>query len=168
MRHLITVVLFVACTALPSQSEPSVRELEWVDYHNERFGLGLSYPASVFRLERATTDGDGRLFRSRDGRARLLVGAFVNTDGLSPASYQRFAARYSYAGMTIDYGPVGRSWTVLSGIRGDTMVYEKAMFSCGGRLINSFAMLYPVEERDFYDPIVERIEDSFRPGQGEC
>ena len=92
----------------------------------------------------------------------------MNTDGLSPASYQRFAARYSYAGMTIDYAPIGRSWTVLSGIRGDTMVYEKAMFSCGGRLINSFAMLYPVEERRFYDPMVERIEDCFRPGNEGC
>jgi hypothetical protein len=48
------------------------------------------------------------------------------------------------------------------------MVYEKAMFSCGGRLINSFAVLYPVAERRFYDPIVEGMEDSFRPGRGKC
>ena len=164
MRHLPIAVLCVVCSVAPLWAQ----EHEWVDHHNERFGLGLSYPANVFRLERATTEGDGRLFRSSDGKARLLIGAFVNTDRHSPASYQRFAARYSYAGMTIDYAPIGRSWTVLSGIRGDTMVYEKAMFSCGGMLINSFAMLYPVEERDFYDPIVERIEDSFRPGQGEC
>ena len=135
---------------------------------DERFGLGLSYPANVFSLERATTEGDGQLFRSRDGKARLLIGAFVNTDRLSPATYQRFAARYSYAGMAIDYAPIGRSWTVLSGIRGDTMVYEKAMFSCGGKLISSFAMLYPVEDRSLIDPIVERIEDSFRPGLREC
>ena len=168
MRQLLSVILLAACTAVPAQSQAFIGELDWADYHNERFGLGLSYPTSVFRLERATTDGDGRLFRSRDGRARLLVGAFVNADGLSPASYQRFAARYSYPGMRIDYAPSGRNWTVLSGIRGDTMVYEKAMFSCGGSLINSFAMLYPVEERRFYDPIVERIEDSFRPGRGEC
>ena len=37
------------------------------------------------------------------------------------------------------------------------------MFSCSGRLINSFAMLYPTEQRKAYDPIVEKIENSFRP-----
>ena len=38
-------------------------------------------------------------------------------------------------------------------------------FSCSGRVINSFAMTYPVAERRFYDPIIEDIEDTFRPGR---
>ena len=38
------------------------------------------------------------------------------------------------------------------------------MFSCGGRLINSFAMIYPVAQRQIFDPIVERVENTFRPG----
>ena len=48
------------------------------------------------------------------------------------------------------------------------MVYEKAMFSCGGGLISSFAMTYPVEQRSLYDRIVERIEHTFRPGAEGC
>ena len=48
------------------------------------------------------------------------------------------------------------------------MVYEKVMFSCGGRVINSFAIVYPIAERAFYDPIVEVVEDSFRPGIESC
>jgi hypothetical protein len=166
MRRLPLVVLCILFVGGPLKALAG--EHEWTDHRNERFGVGLSYPADVFRFDRATTEGDGQLFKSSDGKARLLVGAFANTERLSPASYQRFAARYSYPGITVDYAPLGSTWTVLSGIRGDTMVYEKAMFSCGGELINSFAILYPVVERDFYDPIVERIEDSFRPGQEEC
>jgi hypothetical protein len=48
------------------------------------------------------------------------------------------------------------------------MVYEKVMFSCSGAVINSFALIYPLEERQLFDPIVEAIEDSFRPGLARC
>jgi len=44
---------------------------------------------------------------------------------------------------------------VLSGTIDGTMIYEKAMFSCGEGLISTFAMTYPVAERRFYDRIVE-------------
>ena len=37
--------------------------------------------------------------------------------------------------------------------------YEKVVFSCAGRLITSFALLYSVADRDTFDPIIERIED---------
>jgi hypothetical protein len=43
--------------------------------------------------------------------------------------------------------------------------YEKVVFSCAGRLINSFALLYSVADRDTFDPIVERIEETFRSGK---
>ncbi len=74
----------------------------------------------------------------------------------------------SYPGLKIDYAPVGQRWSVLSGTRGDMMIYEKVIFSCGGKVINSFALVYPIAERMFYDPIVETIEDSFRPGAARC
>jgi len=51
---------------------------------------------------------------------------------------------------------------------GETMIYEKAMFSCGGRVISSFAMTYPVEQRSLYDRIVERIEHTSSPGAEGC
>ena len=43
--------------------------------------------------------------------------------------------------------------------------YEKVMFSCGGRIVNSFAMIYPTDQRRIFDPIVEGIEASFRPAR---
>jgi hypothetical protein len=39
------------------------------------------------------------------------------------------------------------------------------MFSCGADIVNVIAITYPVAERKLYDPIVERMEDHFRPGQ---
>ena len=55
---------------------------------------------------------------------------------------------------------------MLSGYRGDNIYYEKVMFSCGGNVVNVFAMAYPAAERAHYDPMVEGIEDQFRPGKG--
>ena len=43
--------------------------------------------------------------------------------------------------------------------------YEKVMFSCRGRIISSFALIYPIASKAMFDPIVEGIEKTFRPTQ---
>jgi len=57
---------------------------------------------------------------------------------------------------------------VLSGTVGRTMVYDKTKSCSAAALINSFAMTYPIAERRFYDPLIEAIEDTFRPGHQGC
>jgi hypothetical protein len=64
----------------------------------------------------------------------------------------------------LTYRPRGRSWFVLSGYRENTIYYEKVMFSCADRIVSVFAITYPIEQRDLYDPLVERMEDAFKPG----
>jgi hypothetical protein len=57
------------------------------------------------------------------------------------------------------YSPGGSQWLVVSGYRGGDIFYEK--FLIGDDLIRGFSMQYPMAARDFYDPIVEKMEDSF-------
>ena len=76
-------------------------------------------------------------------------------------------ARESYAGYRIDYRRLAGNWFVLSGEGNGKTFYEKVMFSCAGRLINSFAMVYPTDQRDTFDRVVEGMEKSFRPAR-EC
>ena len=162
------LLLLSVLIAFPATAVPQPDDLGWTDFRNERFDLALRYPAEVFVSQRSSDSGDGDLFETLDRKGRLLVGAIENTERFTPRSYQTFIARQSYPGLRIDYAPVGRSWAVLSGTVGHTMVYEKIMFSCGGAVINSFAMTYPIAERRFYDPLIEAIEDTFRPGNQEC
>jgi hypothetical protein len=136
----------------------------WTEYQNERYGLHVLYPADVFRLEKSSEAGDGEVFTSHDGSAKLLVGALPNDARQSPAQYQTYVATRSYAGFQVQYRPLGQTWFVLSGQGEGKTFYEKVMFSCNGTLINSFAMLYPNDRRSLYDGIVERMEKSFRPG----
>jgi hypothetical protein len=158
MQKLL-IVLALGASVLAANAQG----LGWTTY-SDRFGGVLRYPSEIFPSRLTSEARDGVLFATPDGSAKLLVGAFENTEGHSPRSYQAFIARESYNGLRTDYAPVGRSWSVLSGTHGDTMIYEKAMFTCGGTVINSFAFVYPIAERAFYDPIVEDIENSFQPG----
>jgi hypothetical protein len=168
MRSFLWVLLVTIGMLSSAAVARPAADLGWTVYKNPRFGLQMRYPAEVFTLHRTSQARDGDLFATADGSAKLLIGAFENSERHSPASYQRYIARESYPGMHADYAPVGAGWSVLSGTRGETMIYEKVMFSCSGRVINSFALVYPIAERYLYDPIVEAIEDSFQPGSVGC
>jgi hypothetical protein len=165
MTHVLRAACFslgILASVEAALAQP-IRE-GWTEYQNERFGLRLLYPADVFRLERTSEAGDGQVFTSDDGSAKLLVGALPNEAQQSPAQYQAYVANHSYSGFQVQYRPLGQSWFVLSGEGDGKTFYEKVMFSCDGRLINSFALLYPNAQRSHYDSIVERMEKSFRPG----
>jgi hypothetical protein len=161
MRFVWILVAFVVSVAA---AQAQYRANEWVPYTNERFGFSLRYPGDVFELERSSEAGDGQAFAGRRGHGRLLVGALANTDGYTVESYRRFISEQSYSAYNISYTQRGQAWFVLSGEGNGTVFYEKVMFSCGGSIINSFALLYPVASKSHFDPIVEGIEKTFRPG----
>jgi hypothetical protein len=136
-------------------------------YRNEKHGFTLAYPTDKF-LALPPAGDSARMFVSRDGNARLLAGALSNFDAKSLRSYREFLLNASYPGAQIDYAPVRDKWFVLSGTRGNTMFYERVTFTCGGRMINSWAMLYPAADRQTYDPIIEQVHRSYRPGDEKC
>lgn len=163
-RFVLSALLIIGCLTGAVARD---RAGGWTAYENERYGFSLRYPADLFALDTEAESGDGATFVSDDGDARLAVGALPNNEGHTPASYQRFLARKSYPGTDVDYAPRGQNWLVLSGERDRKVYYEKAMFSCGGTLIQGFVLVYPVADKPVYDPVVERIEDSFRPGRSK-
>jgi hypothetical protein len=82
-------LLFLGCSAVAAfaQAQPGDSR-GWATYRNDHYGLFLRYPADVLQPERTSEAGDGQVFVSRDGDARLLVGALPNSDRQSPAAYQ--------------------------------------------------------------------------------
>jgi hypothetical protein len=158
-----TFYLLLLCFALAAPAQAREALSGWASYVNERFGFSFRYPAGVFESERRTEAGDGEVFVGGDGR--LLVGAFENADGHTVVSYMNHITRKSYSGYNIDYAPRRRTWFVLSGENDQNVFYEKVIFTCGGRIISSFALIYPIASKAMFDPIVEGIEKTFRPGQ---
>jgi hypothetical protein len=149
---------------------PSAQALggeEIATYTNKRYGFTLSYPTSHFKPKEPLSE-EGRVWVSHDGSARLLAGALANADGMSLQDYRKLVLQQSYPGASVDYAPVRDTWFVVSGVRDGTIFYERVTFTCGGRRINSWAMLYPAAERSVYDRLVERVARSYRAGTRNC
>jgi hypothetical protein len=159
--------LFAAAFAVPVSAAPEkpFGAGGWIDIVDARSGSEISYPAAVFAEKAA--EPEGRILVSPDGNARLLVGSFLNESGASLDAYRTQLLQENYRGAQLDYAPVRRNWFVISGTIGAMMFYERVSFTCAGRYINSWAMLYPAAERSRYDRVVEEIAPTFRPGSGE-
>lgn len=139
---------------------------DWRSIQHPRRGFMIAYPATVFAKRSAGSSEDGEVLVSRDGTSKLLVGTFENTAQFSMKAYRDYLLEHSYAGARIDYEKWHPRWFVISGTVGDTMFYERVTFTCGGKLVNSWAMLYPVAARSFYDRVVEGVARTYSPGAG--
>lgn len=159
-------LLSIGLVLTPLSASAGVRFDEWTTIKNERRGFAIAYPAGVFEQNTQPKSDDGRVFTSKDGRAKLLVGAFENEQNTSLDEYRQFLLDEQYAGATLDYAPVRKKWFVLSGTRNGQIFYQRVSFTCGGQLINSWAMLYPEDERETYDRVLEAIARTFTPGAG--
>ena len=136
-------------------------------YRSARHGFSISYPAAQFIVLPAASE-DGRQFVSKDGNARLLVGNVANYDGKTLAQYRAFLLRESYAGAEVSYAPIRDTWFVLSGTRNGMLFYQRVNFVCGGRSINSWALLFPATERTTYQRIIDQVHRTYRAGTGSC
>jgi hypothetical protein len=149
------VALWMTITAAGAQQN-------WQVHTNARYGFSLAYPASLFALEKTSENGAGHVFNAPSQDARLLVGVIVNEDGYTPASYFKFIASTSYAGRAVTYRKLGPTWFAISGEKDGKVFYEKVQFSCNSRLISSFAVIYPAANQRVINPVIERMENSFR------
>lgn len=127
-------------------------------------GAEIAYPESMF--SEVDNDNDrANAYASRDGAAKFVLGSWFNDAEETPAEFKEVLTDKGQLYADVTYAPKGRDWFVLSGYRGGDVYYEKIMFSCNRRLVNVYAISYPSADRDRYDSIVERMENSFKPGQ---
>ena len=137
----------------------------WSSEQDAALGFTYSYPRSLF----SRMEGDGKpsfhYFVSQGSEAKLMVGAWNNREGRTPAGFKHWLLANAGGYDELTYRPRGRSWFVLSGYRGNNIYYEKVMFSCAGGVVNVLAITYPTDQRDLYDPVVEHMEDTFRPAR---
>ena len=161
---LIAVAAFAAFAIDPAAARDWRRD--WATLHNERHGFLIAYPVDIFAQRAEPSTDEGRILYSLDGEAQLLVGAFANDEGMTMLEYRAYLVDEQYRGARIEYAPVRDKWFVLSGTIGEQEFYERVSFTCDGRLINSWAMLYPRAKNRFYDRVVEAIARTYTPGAG--
>jgi hypothetical protein len=138
-------------------------------YRNAKHGFSLTYSTIEFVAQPSTTP-DGFQAVSKDGKARLLVGTTANTDSKTLGEFRKFILNARYPGARLDYAPVRDTWFVVSGVKSDgaTAFYQRVNFVCGGRFINSWAVIFPEDEQYVYSNIIDQIHRDYRLGNGNC
>jgi hypothetical protein len=139
---------------------------DWATVQNARYGFMIAYPGNVFEPRASKAEIEGQVLVSRDGAAQLVVATFENEGQASMAEYRQQILEQNYRGASLDFAPVKKNWFIVSGTRGNRHFYERVSFTCGGRLINSWALLYPSSARQFYDRVVEAVARTYSPGAG--
>lgn len=156
--------LFIAACA--SMTVAHAAGERWITYENPRFGFSLYYPSNVFKPQPPAENGDGQVFLTDDGSAKIVVYGARNDEGYSLKEYRGIILSEFGGYDRLDYSPTGNSWFVLSGYREDKIYYQKVMFSCGNRIINALSVTFPTAEKPFYEGLIETIEDNFKTGRG--
>jgi curved DNA-binding protein CbpA len=148
-------------STLAALSQNRRRGSGWTTYQNARFSFALKYPADVFAIDTGTANENDRTFRSTNGDALLRIFATENVTGVTPAKYRRALIEGLYTGVDLEHSPQRKFWFVLSGTRGDKVFYERVIFSCDGKAIHGWEMIYPSSERTVYDLVVDEIQRNY-------
>ena len=157
---VFAVLVCVASTKAFSEA------FNWELYRSEQFGYSLFFPTDVLSrgvvLRGVTVLSSSLVTAERS--SRFLQRTTQTTLG-SPNIGKLSCA--SLLAMTILYmARRVRAGSFFLARRGGSIYYQKVMLSCGGRVINAFALTYPREQKREYDDIVTGIEKSFRPSWG--
>jgi hypothetical protein len=154
------ILFLLACLA-----SHGVAAQDWSTDREPIFGYSYSYPTEVFVLEEGEGEPSFRYYSSDTVRAKFMVGASANEGGGSLREFRDWMIENTGDYQEPTYKPGGRTWFVLSGYRGDQIYYQKVIFTCSGTIVNVLALVYPIDQRHFFDPIVERMEDRFTPAR---
>jgi hypothetical protein len=169
-HHCFKSVLALAAAVLatsagahtPDRTGGSAGDPEWRTYVDPDRGTAVEYPAGVFSVEAGAPDrGSGREFRTKDGRARLIIYTLPNEERRSPRSYLR--RHLLLAPGALQYTRVARQFFAISGTRNDNVFYSRCNFPNRRHGdMRCIFLEYPERETKAWDAIVTRVSLSLR------
>lgn len=135
----------------------------WRHYTNERFGATADVP-SAWRADPLPNNGDGLRFVSSDGASSIVISGSFQTDGtVEQALSSRSEAG---TGETITYRLRTPRMVVVSGTRGDQIVYRKSILGCRNKIWNDLSIQYSASRRAEFESIVTHTAASLHQGRG--
>jgi hypothetical protein len=138
---------------------PAVAET-WRTYENGRFGTTINYPGRFSPTPPDETNS-GRNFVSADGASFSVWGShnslFQNIEDAEEASRQRLRDE----GVVLTHSARGVDWFVLSGTKGNKIIYLREKVTNRESDMHGFQIEYPSRLKKAYDPIVTRMSRSF-------
>ncbi len=127
-------------------------------YCNSRFAFCIDYPSNL-TMQPAPDNDDGRTFKSKDGRVKML--AYGSNNSLLEKLETRFRAESSSSDTRkVTYKLFKPDFFVISGIENKNVFYQKVLFENDG--YKTFLITYPVTQKKIYDSISAKISASFK------
>lgn len=186
-RNLLTSFLLslLACNTTPSNhdnqstggqkridstSKPVVdNSLKFDTYCNARYGYCIDYPTGLIYPQPESYNGDGRVFKNKQGDEVLTVFGRMNAspEGGTISLEQQFdddlhgnSEENGNKDRVITYQKLGNTFFVISGYKKGKIFYQKTILKD-----ESFAyaiLEYSENEKGIFDKVSERIFKSFK------
>jgi hypothetical protein len=160
MRRWVTTFAGLSAalwTAGTSSMALAVGAGNWKQFVVPQTGLAVDLPGDLFSVYAGKPDrGEGGRFRTKDGRATLIVQSFRNAERDSPRSFLN--KHFSLPQSAAVYRRVTSDFFVVSGFHERNVWYDRCNFV--GSNINCVALNYPASEKRNWDHIVARMSNS--------
>lgn len=190
MKQLLTAALLfflLSCNSKKEEKTPTVtnnikpdsgniitppaipEQLTFDTYCNARFKFCIDYPKDTIYPQPESTNGDGRVFKNKEGDKVLTVyGRWaMNTNGDDMTLAQQYDSDLhgddepeGNNDRTITYQKLGKDYFVISGYQDKKVFYQKTILKEGAFC---YAVLrYNESDKALYDKVSQQIFSSFR------
>ncbi|MCW5955485.1 MAG: hypothetical protein KIT61_02800 [Pyrinomonadaceae bacterium] len=158
MKKLLVLLFSITCFGTSVFGQ-----VKYSTYHNSRFFFSIDYPSSLVIMQDPPANNDGRTFLSKDGRVEMRAWGQYNAQFLTVE--EQFAEELNgHEFEAITYKTLSKNWFVITGVLGRRVFYQKTLYHRFKEtgVFYTFTIEYPESEKRKYDPVVKRIEKSFR------
>ncbi|MFD1064723.1 hypothetical protein [Oceanobacillus locisalsi] len=149
------------------KEDTEAEEDAYDSYENGRFGFSVEYP-STFEADYMPENNDG--IEVNDDTATIIASgshasiteegtAFVNEVESIEPYYEGELAEAEEEGESISYQRQEDDWYVVSYNDGTNHIYKKSIL--GDDYIANLVIEYPADLQEEYEPMVERVSDTF-------
>jgi hypothetical protein len=132
----------------------------WSRYGNARYGYWIDIPPG-FSTVSESSNGDGGVSRSGDGKAELRIWGGYRTEGDFEHEIGWRIDQDRLDGWTVSYQRRNARWASWSGLQRGRIFYERAIPVCGDG-VSYFRLEYGKDQRKTFDPLVNRLVTSLR------
>ena len=145
--------------------EDTIRDIDSVNYsryYNLLYGYSVDFPKDLLTPQPEAGNGDGRIFIDKQGNAILTVyGSKLET--LSVRYKKDLASIIASKQNSITYQKLAPNFSVISGIKGDTIFYYKRIATdkgIGSEGLASIIFEYPRFDSTKYNPVINAASRS--------
>ncbi len=157
------ICLLTALIVLPAAAQAG----DWKPFANDRYGFSVDIPTS-FKASSPPDNNDGITLTSPDGASEIRAYGHLLDDGTTLIDDERQTERFSADDhLQVTYRHASTRDFTLSGLKGQRIVYVRAVATCKGTAAGILWVEYAQAEKARFDPLIAHMAKSLQ-GSNAC